>query len=71
MTPLNNCPFCNSMSVSVRGPAQPVDKRIAEDDARYVECGYCDARGPKVKGENAEARAVMLWNKAKDGGRQW
>jgi restriction alleviation protein Lar len=66
MTPLLNCPFCNSMSVFMRSPAQPVDKRIAEDDARYVECAYCDARGPKTRGQNSEERAVMLWNVAKE-----
>ena len=47
-----HCPFCGSSEVALRD----------NGGNRWVECLYCDARGPRVSGELAEERAVMMWN---------
>lgn len=65
MTEPNRCPFCGAISVFIR-EVEP--GRL--DLERWVECGYCNARGPIVKGDRAQERAVSLWNNAQYGGRE-
>lgn len=59
----NRCPFCGMMSVGVKH--EPCAIGAGPDTVPwFVECGYCDARGPRVKGDRAAERAIMLWNAA-------
>ena len=46
------CPFCGSMDIVLRD----------NGGHRWVECIYCEARGPRVSGDHAKERAVMMWN---------
>ena len=53
MNATKRCPFCGStQGVSL----------MEDGEHRQVECTHCGARGPKVAGERAAERAVMLWN---------
>lgn len=52
-TRLETCPFCNTMNAEAQSVVE--DKKLQH----FVECGRCEARGPKYE---SLGHAVRFWN---------